>query len=185
MDKPIRLRLTKLDVARRQLDAALEMWFHYCDPVPIHTLASAAHEVFAYLCKHKGLPPLMFDPALCRPGKAGLVKAALHRHYNFFKHSNTDPDATTEFPPETSEAFIYMGIEGWRTLGGERRELDDAFTLFFLMRHPDLHSVDTPERVEHFILMTELAQMMPLGDRAEFLRDYQLWCRRVRDARGA
>jgi hypothetical protein len=185
MEKTRRLKLTKLDVARRQLDAALEMWFSYYDPVPIHTLASAAHEVFAYLCKNKGLSPLMFDPTLCRPGKAGLAKSILHRHYNFFKHANTDPDGTTDFPPEISETFIYMGIEGWRALGGERQELDDAFMLNFLMRHPDAHRVDTPERMEHFILMNKLAQMMPIHDRSEFLRDYQFWCRKVRDAQAA
>src|SRR6266853_1203512 len=181
MEKNPRLKLTKLDVARRTLDAGLEMWFRYDDPVPIHTLASAAHEVFAYLCKHKALSPLMFDAALCRPVRAGVVKSILHRHYNFFKHANTDPDGTTEFPPEISKIFIYMGIEGWRALGGERRELDDAFMLNFLMRHPDVHRVDTTELIEHFTLMSRFAQMMPIHDRCEFLRDYRFWCRKVRD----
>jgi hypothetical protein len=183
MNSPARLKLSKLDVARRQLDAAVEMWFSEKDPVPIHTLASAAHEVFSSLCRHRGLPPLMFDPALCRPGKARLAKRMLNTHYNFFKHASSDPDDTTEFPPELSEIFIYVGIEGWRVLGGQRKDLDDAFMLNFLMRHPNAHRVDTPELVEQFILMKRVGQMMPIHDRGEFLRDYLFWCDQVRAAR--
>src|ERR1039457_5260548 len=130
------LKLSKLDVARRQLDAALDLWFKNYDPVPVHTLACAAHEILAGICKQRKLPELMFDPSLYLPGKSGLARKALHKHYNFFKHANTDPKGVVDFQNEITDAFLLMAIEGWRNLGGDRRELDEAFTIHFLMRQP-------------------------------------------------
>jgi hypothetical protein len=36
------IRIGKLDAARRQLQAAIMLWFTEGDPVAIHTIASAA-----------------------------------------------------------------------------------------------------------------------------------------------
>jgi hypothetical protein len=167
-----RLKLSKLDVARRQLDAALDMWFSNCDPVPVHTLAAAAHEIFADICKHRGLPTLMFDQALFRPGKAGLARKALHKHYNFFKHANNDPEATTDFPTELTEGFIMMAIAGWRDLGGDCREIDEAFMVNLLMRRPEIHRSETAEDIQHILGIKRLAQIMLHDDRRKFLKEF-------------
>jgi hypothetical protein len=45
------LRLTKLDVARRQLQTAITLWFTDGDPVSIHTLAFAAYEIIHVISK--------------------------------------------------------------------------------------------------------------------------------------
>jgi hypothetical protein len=167
-----RLKLSKLDVARRQLDATLDLWFSDYDPVPVHTLASAAHEIFANICKHRGLPPLLFDPAFYRPGKAGLARKVFHEHYNFFKHANTDPEAITDFPTEITEVFISMAIEGWRALGGDRREIDEAFMVNLLMRRPEIHRSDTAEHIQHLLGIKRLAKIMPHNNRRKFLNEF-------------
>ena len=173
MNKPnASLKLSKLDVARRQLDAALDMWFNEHDLVPIHTLACAAHEILAAICKRRKLPPLMFDPSHYREGMLGTARKALHKHYNFFKHANKDAEDIIEFPTEITEGFLAMSIEGWRDLGGDRRELDEAFLTYFMMRRPQIHRVDTPDKVEHLLAIMKLGQLMPQNDRRKFLKDF-------------
>jgi hypothetical protein len=55
------ITVSKLDAARRQLRAAIRLWFQGEDPVAIHTLISAAHEIVHTLFKRAGLHGLMFD----------------------------------------------------------------------------------------------------------------------------
>jgi len=52
---PPTLHINKLDAAKRQLRAAIRLWFDDGDPVAIHTLAHASHEIIHSLFKKKGL----------------------------------------------------------------------------------------------------------------------------------
>jgi hypothetical protein len=45
------MKLSKLDVARRQLETAITLYFHESDPVSIHTLTAAAHGVLRDLSR--------------------------------------------------------------------------------------------------------------------------------------
>ena len=40
-----KISISKLDAACRQLDCAIELWFADGDPVSIHTLACASHQI--------------------------------------------------------------------------------------------------------------------------------------------
>jgi hypothetical protein len=37
------MKISKLDAAQRQMDAAIFIYFHDVDPVSVHTLVGAAH----------------------------------------------------------------------------------------------------------------------------------------------
>jgi hypothetical protein len=56
-----KIRVNKLDAARRQFRAAVRLWFQNGDPAAIHTLASAAHEIIHTLFRRAGFHGLMFD----------------------------------------------------------------------------------------------------------------------------
>ena len=133
-----KITLNKTEVARRQLAAAMELWFADGEPVAIHTLACAAHEVLAALLKKQGKPALMFAPEYYQPGCAGLVRKALHEHYNFFKHADKDVLDTIEFPLGITEIFLLMCGEGWRELVGSREPVHFAFWAWCLLHHPEL-----------------------------------------------
>jgi len=51
------LHLTKLEVAKRQLETAVVLYFHESDPVSIHTLTAASYEVLGDLSKRAGQLP--------------------------------------------------------------------------------------------------------------------------------
>jgi hypothetical protein len=48
-----KLKLSKLDCARRQLELAIELYFMERDPVSIHTLAGAARQLIEDINKHR------------------------------------------------------------------------------------------------------------------------------------
>ncbi len=55
------ITITKLDDARRQIKTAIRLFFADGDPVSIHTLATASHEIMHTLYRRKGLRGLIFD----------------------------------------------------------------------------------------------------------------------------
>lgn len=57
-----KLKISKLDAAKRQLETAIRLYFNSADPVSIHTLACAAHSIISDLNKkYKGKPMIMSD----------------------------------------------------------------------------------------------------------------------------
>jgi len=40
-----KLKISKLDAAKRQLETAIRLYFNEADPVSVHTLAGAAHTI--------------------------------------------------------------------------------------------------------------------------------------------
>jgi hypothetical protein len=48
------IRVSKLDAARRQLDGAIQLWFSNGDPVAIHALVCAAHQIIQDINEKKG-----------------------------------------------------------------------------------------------------------------------------------
>ncbi len=138
MITPNKIALNKTEVARRQLGTAIDLWFNDGEPVAIHTLACAAHELLASLLKKQGKSALMFDPAYYNPGFAGEVKKALHQHYNFFKHADKDAEAGIEFPVGLTDMFLLMGIEGWRDLVGKREPSHFAYWFWNMVHNPEI-----------------------------------------------
>ena len=50
-----KIKISKLDAAKRHLETAIRLYFNYGDPIAIHTLACAAHGILSDLNEeHKG-----------------------------------------------------------------------------------------------------------------------------------
>jgi hypothetical protein len=110
-----KIQVSKLDAAKRQLHTAIRLWFEDGDPVSIHTLVSAAHEIIHTLFKRKGLKGLLFDnpniPEQFRSDFSQAIKSAA----NAFKHARNDPEGTTEFAPVFNEFLFWVCVSGlWR-----------------------------------------------------------------------
>jgi hypothetical protein len=50
-----RMKITKLDAAKRQLATAIRLYFEDRDPVSVHTLVMAAGEIIDRLCEWQRL----------------------------------------------------------------------------------------------------------------------------------
>ena len=101
--------LAKLDVARRQLKESIILFFHEHDPIAIHTLAAAAHQILDDLARQKGVVSIRCNP-LIRKGKEKFWKDKINAAQNFFKHADRDPGATFEFRPALSCFFLMDAI---------------------------------------------------------------------------
>lgn len=114
-------RISKLEAAQRQIDAAIRMLLNEDDILAVHTLAWAAYCIVTDVAKATN----------SGPGSAGVVFRQLlggyHREIaNFLKHADRDPnDALFEFPEDTPEFLLEIAFIVYESIGGKRtREMD-------------------------------------------------------------
>jgi hypothetical protein len=102
------IKVTKLDSARRQLRTATRLWFDEGDPVAIHILAYAAHEIIHRLFRNAGHKHLMFDSPLIKDARE------LKKEANFLKHAEREskPDDFIMLHPGINELFIMVAVIG-------------------------------------------------------------------------
>ena len=125
----IRIKVTKLDAARRQLESAIVSYFNGGDPVPIHTLATSAREILSNLNTHRGGKPMYFDLEVIKPEYRKELRKKFRAAQNFFKHADNDPNGILNFYPESSIMSSFkMGLLG-RKLGMTQVFHDDGTSL--------------------------------------------------------
>jgi hypothetical protein len=112
-----KLKIGKMEAARRQARAAVEMWFAGGDPVAIHTLVAAAHEILYDLCKSRGLNDQLFDSPAIKPGYRKRWTTILRTYPNFFKHADRDPDDVLEFNPAINEIRLLSCLMTLQSMG--------------------------------------------------------------------
>jgi hypothetical protein len=135
VDRKELIHITKLDAARRQLQTAIELWFADGDPVAVHTLVYAAHEIIHRLYRRSGHSDLLFDSktiavAVDRKEFTKMLKADAA----FFKHAERDIelDVAHEFHPGRNELFIIISLFGLGRLVGTSPILSGARRRGFL-----------------------------------------------------
>jgi hypothetical protein len=144
------IAVTKLDAAKRQLRTAIELWFHDGDPVSIHALAYAAHEIIHELFLRAGHTGLLFDldpgssvPKHIDASPEELKKLRsefpkyLKRDANFFKHADRDPDDTLEFSPDVNAEFIAISLLGLGRLGEPYDAAARTFIFWYRLHRPE------------------------------------------------
>ena len=89
----------KIDVASRQIAESVRLFFDRRDPIVIHTVIAAAHQILFDLSSKSGV-----DSSIKKIG--GLGKAdvreflnSINYPYNFFKHADRDSDSAINIGP--------------------------------------------------------------------------------------
>ena len=122
-----RLRISKLDAARRQLDCAIELWAADKDPVSVHTLACAAHQIVYDISAKRGGDHPLFDSDQIADEHRREFRRLLRKDMTFFKHAERDAEAITEFAPLSSVVYMMVAI-GLCSTSAKRRQNCSAFT---------------------------------------------------------
>jgi hypothetical protein len=141
--KKTMLQISKTEAARRQLETAIRLWFFDGEPVSIHTLAAAAHQLVHDLGKSQGITAVLRELADVRPGCKKELKAMVAQYENFFKHADHDPAALLDFHPETTEFYIGDAVVAYERLTGERPHIFRTFLFWMMMKHPELGVVES------------------------------------------
>ncbi|MBI2070045.1 MAG: hypothetical protein HYT79_05525 [Elusimicrobia bacterium] len=102
------MALTKLDVAKRQLETAVTLYFNDADPVSIHTLTCASHEVLVTLNKEAGNSPTIMSDSLINEQYKEEFRGWLKEARNFFKHADRDPKGIFTFYPDINDYFLLV-----------------------------------------------------------------------------
>ena len=98
--------INKIQAAERQLKEAIQLFFEKRDPVAIHTLGMASHEILYQLAKPKGIQGLLKNPDLIKDEYWKDYLSFINQHRNFFKHAKKDPHEVIEFPSEVNVLVI-------------------------------------------------------------------------------
>lgn len=145
-----KIKISKLDAARRQIFTAIRLYFNYGDIVSMHTLAAAAFKITQNICD---AGPDLSDSVsdwidqLVKPEAKKMFWRKLHETANFFKHAENDPNAVHEFYPEQTENILFFAVYQYRQLTSEWSPEIRLFSTWYIMHHPDAFNM--PSEVIH------------------------------------
>ncbi len=111
-----RIKISKIDAARQQLETSIKMFFKDECPISIHTLVVAAHEVLWNLAQKRNLQSLLKKNPTIKEDKRNDFYQMVTTAENFFKHADRDPDGTLDFNPEVTQYFLIDAIEMFQQL---------------------------------------------------------------------
>src|SRR5947209_4730269 len=104
------VRISKLDAARRQLETAVVLYFQQGDPVSIHTLAAAAHQLLHDISKKADSQSemiLAWALEQVLPEYRDEIRKTLRAAQNFFKHADRDEsDVLEDFDQGQTEFLL-------------------------------------------------------------------------------
>jgi hypothetical protein len=125
--------ISKLDAARAQLDAAIELFFTSDNVVAIHTLTAAAYNVLRDLARHQGLEFPFIKSGLMEsiePHQRAAVHRYIHAAENFFKHADHDPSEVLELNPELTELLLVDACSYFRQVDASAPRNADAMKVW-------------------------------------------------------
>jgi hypothetical protein len=151
--KVLKVTVTKLQAARRQLETALDLYFNEKDPVSIHALATAAYNVIRKVNRNKGGMPMLVKDTHAKQfaettGKTEKeIANILNEAENFFKHADSDPNGTLTFDDGEAELFLFDAIGKYGEITQEKVPIFAAFHWWFVSRHPYIVKPGFPDKV--------------------------------------
>jgi len=132
-------RLTKLDVARRQLCTAIDLLFAGRDAVSVYSLAANSWEVIDVLCRNAGIASFSNQARENVPTGKDLKFNYVNSPYrNFFKHADSDSEKTLPPLPDSQvEGVLFLAVEDYIRLNGRSPVQFQVFQLWYLAKHPE------------------------------------------------
>ena len=143
----MKLYISKLDAAKRQLEMALNLFFRNGDPVSIHTLVNASQQILQDICNTQGVQGIkvrIMDMVREDKKKEFLIKINAPR--NFFKHADKDPDGIIDFNSEMTYLDLWDACMMYTTLTQETPAIMQVFYIWNYANSPDIIILSDAER---------------------------------------
>lgn len=171
-----KLQITKIDAARRQVETAIHLWLDSSDPVSVHTLAAAAHQVLHDLGTKQGHPSILRGLIVVRPEYRKKVAKALVKAENFLKHADKDPQQVLDFNPEATEILLLDAVITYEIFTGKVVPLLSTFKLWMFLNRPEFMEKEVMDKV--LKQNPSIAADTTLFSKQEF---FKLWLDVLRD----
>lgn len=170
-----KIKVTKLDAAIRQLRTAIRIWFQDGDPVSIHTLFAASHEIIHTLFRRQGFSDLIFDSTRIKDELRGEWARRLKEAPNFFKHARDDVEGEIEFSPSINSVLMLTLAGALQRMGVPEGAEEAALSRWLLVHEPQLFFQDAVDAVP-----VHLANQVKAMDKKEFFESLDfLWKHRA------
>lgn len=139
-DKPSPWRLTRRDVAKRELVAAIDLFFNEGDPVIVHLLVAACEDNCVPVVRAKGLKAFRDEiEGMVRPEYIESWRVRMKAPYNFFKHGGSDPDEELDFfDPQTNDMKLFGTTYDYLRAFGEIPMQATVFMGWHIATYPEL-----------------------------------------------
>lgn len=155
-----KIRVTKIEAAQRQTDAAIRMLFNGEDPVAVHTVAAAAGRILKDIAEQRGSAALDLFNARIREDKRKEFWGLTNRAANFFKHADKDPEEILEdVPEEANDVFLFINCLLYQDLGHQLTSEMFAFVSWHMGMYPNLLKDDSSLKsvvIERFGWLSDL-----------------------------
>jgi hypothetical protein len=138
----VHLKISKIDAAKRQLETAIRLYFNEADPVSIHTLTGAAHEILSDLNSKVSGTPMILSDVLVKEERKKEFRQIMNEAKNHFKHADKDSDTVIDFNPEINETFIYDACAKYEQLTGEAVPYFRIYCGWFVSGHLQIFDYD-------------------------------------------
>lgn len=135
--------LTKFEVAERQLNMAINLFFQEQDPVSIHTLAEAASQILYDISSDYGAKSIIRENKSIRPDRKKEWFTAIHSSRNFFKHAERDKYEIHEFKDEFNYMSILDAVNMYISIKTKWTPESLIFYSWFGIKYPHLMIKDT------------------------------------------
>jgi hypothetical protein len=163
-------KVSKTDAARRQLETAVRLWFFSQDPVSVHTLAAAAHQVLHDLGKVRGSPTILRSVPGIDPQYIPEIRKMVSSYENFFKHADKDSDALLNFNPDATEIFLLDAAILYENLTKEVVPVLAVFRMWMYIKNPNYMNEDARAKLDQHFKMHGMD--FTKTTKSEFFKDY-------------
>jgi hypothetical protein len=152
LPKPAFIKLSKLDAAKRQLDAAVRAFFTGEDPVAVHTLVGAAANIISDLVGHSA-PEKSWDSRCAKHNSLSKKQYIdiVHDVQTFFKHADRDPQGKLDFDQCKTEHLVFIASLNLEELNepGDTHLIElSLFQLWYIARWREIRDKDDPRIAE-------------------------------------
>lgn len=138
------MRIHKKEIAKRQIETALDIFFSGGDLVSIITLAGAGEEILGALLRRAGKHAMMdhivkLDKQLTGTGRPfNVVNEESNGIRNALKHANNPLEDELEVDPEHAVALLARAIANYAALESDLTPQMNRFYEHLQSLHPDV-----------------------------------------------
>lgn len=142
MENKIRIEIvTKIEAAERQLKTAIHLFFEQGDPVSIHSLTCAGHNILHDIGKKRQIKSIR-DDSWVKDDKKKEFHSLISGVENFLKHGSREKEQSLEFRPAVTPLYILDTIALKAKLGRQLSQEDALFLVWFHLKNPETLALD-------------------------------------------
>lgn len=170
--KPRVVRLTKLEAARRQIEAAIWLWFVDDDHVSVHALTAAAHRLLVQLADIRETEAWPYSGAYLPKSPVEATRTDSADAVTFFNYAKEDE--TYELSEQWTELHLFDAIMAYSSLADDRgaSALMSTFVVRFGVQRQDLFVPDAFSLLERRVSEMFNLERLERLSKMDFLKEF-------------